>query len=41
MPPDIPQDSPLGIKSANWDIDPCTKEKDKVKMIQYCMIEWT
>lgn len=41
MPADIPQDSPLGIKLANWNIDPDTKNKDKVKMIQYYMIEWT
>lgn len=41
VPADIPQDSPLGIKLANWDSDPCTKEKDKEKMIRYCMIEWT
>ncbi|KAM6367211.1 programmed cell death protein 2 isoform 1-T2 [Alca torda] len=41
VPADIPQDSPLGIKLANWNIDPDTENKDQVKMIQYCMIEWT
>lgn len=41
MPADIPQDSPLGMMLANWDIDPCIRKKDKVKMVQYCMMEWT
>lgn len=38
---DIPPDSPLGIKLANWEEDLPTKGLDKIKMIQYCMIEWT
>lgn len=40
-PADIHEDSPLGIKLANWGSNPCTKGKYKVEMIQYCMIEWT
>lgn len=37
---DIPPDSQLGYKLANWNNDPSTKRKDKVKMIQYGMTEW-
>ena len=40
VPEDIPQDSPLGVRLANWETDPSTKGKDKVKMIQFCMKEW-
>lgn len=37
---DIPPDSQLGYKLANWNNDPSTKRKDEVKMIQYGMTEW-
>ena len=37
---EIPPDSPLGVMLANWDKNPCTRRKDKVKMIQFCIIEW-
>lgn len=37
---DIPQDSLLGIKLVNWDSNPCTKGKDKVKIIWYFLVEW-
>lgn len=40
MPAEIPEDSPLGTMLANWDVDSSTREKEKVKMIQFCMIEW-
>lgn len=41
MPTDIPPDSPLRRKLAQWKYDPNTRDKDELKMIQYCMVEWT
>lgn len=38
---DIPSDSPLGVKLVNWSKDPLTKDKDKAKIIPFCMFDWT
>lgn len=41
VPINVPSDSPLGVKLSRWDCDPDTRGKDKIKMLRYCMIEWT
>ena len=38
--PDIPVDSPLGSMIKYWDDWPSCKEKNKEKMIHYCMEIW-
>jgi len=38
--PDIPPETPLGIMIRNWNDRGPRKGKSKLKMIQYCMIEW-
>lgn len=37
---DIPPDSPLGVMIKYWDESRITKGKDKVKMINFCMMVW-
>lgn len=41
VPMNIPPDSPLGLKLSQSNYNPDTRGKDKIKMMQYCMIEWT
>lgn len=38
--PDIPPESPLGIMIRNWNDRGPRKGKSKLKMVQYCMVEW-
>ena len=38
--PDIPLESPLGIMIRNWNNRGPRKGKSKLKMVQYCMVEW-
>uniref|UniRef100_A0A8B9QQS2 CCHC-type domain-containing protein n=1 Tax=Anas platyrhynchos TaxID=8839 RepID=A0A8B9QQS2_ANAPL len=38
--PDIPPESPLGIMIGNWNNRGPRKGKNKVKLVQYCMMEW-
>lgn len=38
---DISSNSTLGTKLAQWEHNPDTKNKNKIKMIHYCMIKWT
>ena len=38
--PDIPPESPLAIMIRNWNNKGPIKGKSKLKMIQYCMVEW-
>lgn len=37
-PMDIPPHSPLGIKLAQWEQNPDTKNNNSIKIIHYCMI---
>lgn len=41
IPGGIPPDSPLRRKLTQWTYNPKTRNKHELKMIQYCMAEWT
>lgn len=39
-PPSVPKDSPLGFMLLAWKYYPGTGDKDKAKMIHYCVEVW-
>lgn len=36
----IPVDSPLGLMLKEWDLNENTKGKNKLQMVQYCVLDW-